>query len=315
MRNRITLPLLITVLFSFTVINAQSIQHVKTIRLQDSSTRNKSVKSLIFGRKQVKTVKPCAICRVRSDLLCITDAVNGTIIFCDTKGNIKKRITHIKGIKIISPVSACMDERGNLYIADSTQGGIIRFDSSLNFHDIFIASDQWRITGIVFMKGFFYCVDTRNHQVLCFDQPGQLRFSFGKRGGGEGEFNFPTHIAADGDNLYVTDAMNFRVQIFDHKGQFVRAIGSHGRGGGHFSKPKGIAVSRGRHIFVADAMFDNIQVFNFKGDFLSYFGGPGQQDGQFWMPSGLMIDRDGTIWVADTFNRRIQVFRLVEDSK
>ncbi|MFC2155948.1 6-bladed beta-propeller [Acidobacteriota bacterium] len=315
MKNRITLPLLIILLFSFAEIHARSIQHVRTIRFHDNSAKKKSVNSLIFGRKKTKAVKPCAICRVDADLLCVTDAVNGTIIFSDTKGNIKKRITHIKGIKIISPVSACMDEKGNLYIADSTQGGIIRFDRNLNFQDIFVASNQWRITGIVFVKGFFYCVDTRNHQVLCFDQPGQLRFSFGKRGSGEGEFNFPTHIAADGDYLYVTDAMNFRVQIFDHKGQFVRAFGSHGRGGGHFSKPKGIAVSRKKHVFVADAMFDNIQVFNLKGDFLSYFGGPGQQDGQFWMPSGIMVDRDDTIWLADTFNRRIQVFRLVEDGK
>jgi len=315
LKIRITLPLLILLLCTFMGIEARSIQHVKTIPLQYRSAGKKSLKSLIFGRKKMRPVKPCALCRISSDLLCVTDSVNGAIIFIDSEGDIKKRITHIKGIKIISPVSACTDDRGNLYIADSTQGGIIRFDGNLNFHDIFIASQQWRITGIVFAKNFFYCVDTQNHQVLSFDRQGQLRFSFGKRGSREKEFNYPTHIAADGEYLYITDAMNFRVQIFDHQGQIVRAFGSHGRGGGHFSKPKGIAVSREKLIFAADAMFDNIQVFNLEGDFLSYFGGPGQQDGQFWMPSGLMIDRDGTIWVADTFNRRIQVFRLMENEK
>lgn len=315
MKTGITLPLLIIVLFSFTGLQARSIQHVRTIRFHEGSANKKSVKSFIFGSKKTETVNPCALCRVGADLLCVTDAVNGSIIFSDTNGNIRKRITHIKGIKIISPVSACLDEKGNLYVADSTQGGIIRFDRKQNFKDIFIASLQWRITGIVFVKGFFYCVDARNHQVLCFDRPGQLRFSFGKRGGGEGEFNFPTHIAADGEHLYVTDAMNFRVQIFDHKGQFVRAFGSQGRGGGNFSKPKGIAVNTKKLIFVVDTMFDNIQVFDLKGDFLSYFGGPGQQDSQFWMPSGIMVDGDGTLWVGDTFNRRIQVFRVMEDGK
>jgi len=208
----------------------------------------------------------------------------------------------------------CTDDRGRLYIADSTQGGIIRFSSSLQFIDVFIASMKWRITGIIFRRGVFFCVDTQGHQVLCFDRSGRPSFSFGKRGTGPGEFNFPTHITADDEYIYVTDAMNFRVQVFDHQGQFVRAVGCHGRGGGQFSKPKGIVVNRKQLIFVADAMFDNIQVFNLKGDFLTFFGGPGQQDGQFRMPSGLWMDKDDTIWVADTFNQRIQAFKMVEET-
>jgi len=288
---------------------------VKTIHFHDGSGRKKSVTTIIFGKKKAAAVKPAALCRIDAGLLCVTDAVNGAVLFLDDEGNIKKRITRVKGIKIISPVGACTDDAGNLYIADSTQGGVIRFSSKLKFEDVFIAAQEWRITGITFSKGFFYCVDTQGHRVLCFDRGGKLAFSFGKRGTGAGEFNFPTHIAADNENIYVTDAMNFRVQVFDHQGKYTGAFGSQGRGGGNFSKPKGIAVDKKGHIFVADAMFDNVQIFDSQGKFLYFFGGPGQEEEQFWMPSGIMADKDDTLWVADTFNHRIQVFKLVEDTK
>lgn len=308
------LPLLILALVSCWHLRARSVKHVKTIRFHEGSVKKKSLKSIILGRKKTNAVKPAALCRLNPALLCVTDAVNGAVLLLDARGNIKKRVTRVRGIKIISPVSACTDDSGNLYVADSAQAGIMRFNRNLQFQDIFIASAEWRITGITFVKDSFYCVDTRSHRVICFNRRGELKFSFGKRGTGAGEFNFPTHITADNEYIYVTDAMNFRVQIFDHSGQFIRAFGSYGRGGGSFSKPKGIAVDKKKHIFVADAMFDNIQIFNTGGDFLYFFGGPGQQDNQFWLPSGLMVDSDGTIWVADTFNHRIQVFRLVEDN-
>jgi len=141
-----------------------------------------------------------------------------------------------------------------------------------------------------------------------------LKSIIGKRGPGEGQFNFPTHIAAKNGFIYVVDALNFRVQVFDGSGKFIRVFGSPGRGGGNFSKPKGIAVDGQRRIFVADAMFDNVQIFNSEGRFLYYFGGPGQGQGEFWMPTGIMVDSDDTIWVADTYNNRIQVFKLVENS-
>jgi len=293
----------------------QSVKLVRTIRFQDSAKQNKSLKTFIFGRKKSKAVNPCAICRVNADLLCVTDSVNGAVLLIDEQGKVKKRITRIKGINFLSPVCACIDDQGNLYVVDSAQGGVVRFDSSFKFQEVFIAPLDRRITAMAFGKEHFYCVDTQNHQVLCFDRSGLLKFSFGKRGISESEFNFPTHITTGKEYIYITDAMNFRVQIFDHKGQFVRAFGSHGRGGGNFAKPKGIAVDRKGHIFVADAMFDNVQIFDIKGEFLYFFGGPGQQDSQFWMPSGVMVDTDNTIWVADTYNHRLQVFRLVEESK
>jgi DNA-binding beta-propeller fold protein YncE len=277
----------------------------------------KSLKNIILGKTSKKDIKPSAICRINPHLLCITDAVNGSVIIMDNNGNIKKKISRVKGLRLISPVSACVDDTGNIYVSDSARQVVVRFDRKYKFKGIFISPSLsgGRITGLVFMGGIFYCVDTANHRVLCFDRQGELRFIIGKRGTAEGQFNFPTHIAAGNGMIYVVDALNFRVQVFDDIGKFIRVFGTPGRGGGNFSKPKGIAVDGQGRIFVADAMFDNVQIFDSQGRFLYYFGGPGQGQGEFWMPTGIMVDIDKTIWVADTYNNRLQIFKLVEKAK
>ena len=300
-------------------ISAKSVRFLKSIHFQARSEK-KNLGTFLLGKGREKQVKPSSLCRLNEQRLCITDTINGLVIIMDNQGKIIKKLTHIKGFKMVSPVCACVDDRGDIYVSDSALQGVFRFDPKYKFKGIFISSSstpgQSRITGIVYSQaaGTFYCVDTANHRVLCFHRDGQLKFSFGNRGAAEGQFNFPTHITADNEYIFITDALNFRVQVFDHTGKFIRVIGSYGRGGGNFSKPKGIAVDKEQHIFAADAMFDNVQVFDINGRFLYYFGAPGHQDGEFWMPSGIMVDNDNTIWVVDTYNSRIQVFKLVEDT-
>jgi len=295
-------------------LNSQSVEHLRNVEIKYKGGMKRSVKSFLFGKKNGEQVKPYALCRLGPDRLCVTDAVNGAVYIIDAEGFIKKKIARVKGIRLVSPVGVCTDDRDNLYISDSTRGGIVRFDPGYRFEGVFAAPTDSRITGIVFSNAVFYGVDTQNHRVLCFDRDGSLEFTFGKRGTGNGEFNFPTHICADNDFIYITDAMNFRVQIFDYKGAFVRVIGSWGRGGGNFSKPKGVAVDKKNRVFVTDAMFDNVQIFNREGRFLYFFGEAGHRDGEFWMPMGIMVGGDNTIWVADTYNNRLQVFTLLEDA-
>lgn len=310
----------------------QSVQFIRSIYFRHKS-REKTLKTFLFGKGKKKEIKPSSICRLGKDRLCVTDTINGAVIVMDNNGKIKKILTHVKGIKILSPVDACCDDQGNLYVSDSARQVVLKFNPKYKFQKVFISpilpqdkdktktitSDDTgiavRITGMVFCRETLYGVDTPNHRVLGFNRQGELTFCLGKRGTAPGEFNFPTHITCDNQYIYITDAMNFRVQVFDYSGRFIRAFGSHGRGGGNFSKPKGIGVDKERHIFVADVMFDNIQIFNFQGQFLYYFGGPGQRDREFWMPNGIMVDHDSTIWVADTYNKRIQVFQLMENSQ
>ena len=291
-------------------LSAQSVTFLRSVDFKKGGEK-KSIGSFLFGKKKRPVIRPGSFCFLGSGLLAVTDAVNGAVVILERSGTVKKRITRFKGGRFVSPVSCCSDDTDNLYVSDSARHTVLQFDKKFRFKKIFIAYPESRITGIFFAGDVFYCVDTLGHRVLCFSKDGKLKFSFGRRGTGVGEFNFPTHITVDNRCVYVTDAMNFRVQVFDRSGKFIRSLGKMGRGGGHFSKPKGLAVDLQQRIYVADAMFDNVQIFNIKGEFLYYFGGPGHQEGEFWMPSDILVDSENLIWVADTYNSRIQVFKLV----
>src|SRR5581483_4574254 len=156
-----------------------------------------------------------------------------------------------------------------------------------------------------------YIADTRKHKIFAFDFEGNFLFEFGKRGVGDGEFNFPANLFVDSSGkIYVTD-MNFRVQIFDPAGKFVSKFGSVGTGFGQFSLPKGIGVDSQGHIYVVDSRFNNVQIFDQDGKLLLFFGEFGSSPGQLWLPAGLTIDPQDRIYVADQYNHRIDIYQYI----
>jgi DNA-binding beta-propeller fold protein YncE len=162
-------------------------------------------------------------------------------------------------------------------------------------------------------RGRLFVVDTAEHavHVLPLGGAGGEPRRLGGRGGGRGQFNFPTHVAVDAEgNLAVCDAMNFRVQLFDADLRPVGAFGQLGDGMGDLSRPKGIAVDREGVVFVMEGYFDVLQAFDARGRLLGVLGGSGTRPGRFWLAGGLALDARGLLYVADTFNGRVQVFDL-----
>ena len=141
------------------------------------------------------------------------------------------------------------------------------------------------------------------------DMQGSILQTIGKRGDGNLEFNFPTEVRLDGQNLIVVDAMNFRVQVLDRSGTFKYAIGHLGDRYGDFFRPKGVAVDSEDHVYVVEGLNADVQVFDNQGRLLYYFGQKGVGPGEFQLPAGLFIDRNDRVFVADSYNRRVQVFR------
>jgi DNA-binding beta-propeller fold protein YncE len=155
-----------------------------------------------------------------------------------------------------------------------------------------------------------YVTDSAAHAVHALPFGGGEGRVLSGRGGDEGQFNFPTHVAVDGEGrLYVCDAMNFRVQIFDSSLRFQRTFGRLGDGMGDLPRPKGLAVDREGHVIVVEGYFDVIQVFDGQGTLLGVFGGTGIAAGRFYLPGGAASD-GRYLYVADTFNARVQVFDL-----
>jgi DNA-binding beta-propeller fold protein YncE len=212
--------------------------------------------------------------------------------------------------RFLSPISVVVDKRGYMYVSDSLLKRVFVFDNNRKFMYDIKGFD--RPTGMAIYKENLYIVDTLANKIIIYQTDGSYKFSFGKRGIKDGEFNYPTNIFVDDKYLYVTDSLNFRVQIFDKDGKFINKFGRLGDGTGDFSKPKGIAVDSDGNIYVVDSYFDVVQIFNKEGRLLLAFGQSGHNKGEFLLPSGIFIDRDDRIYVADSYNSRIQIFQYIK---
>ena len=150
--------------------------------------------------------------------------------------------------------------------------------------------------------------DTLRNQIFVLDMQGSVLQTIGKTRNGNGEFNYPTELRLDDDNLIVVDAMNFRVQVLDRDGNVPRCDRAHRRGPGQMFRPKGIGVDSEGHLYMVDGLRGMVQVFDQQGQLLYYFGQRGSGLGEFQLPTGLFIDRDDRVFVVDSYNRRVQVF-------
>lgn len=274
------------------------------------------LKNTIIGQDETAILKrPFALLAYHPDSIFILDQEAQALFKIEpNKINFPKSIrSGFSGFT--SLVGICMAADKSILFTDSHLKTIYRISPDLK--KIGILNDSLKLsqpTGIAFskIKNEIWVVETAAHQIRILDQNGITRKVLGRRGTGQGEFNFPTSLWIDSSgNAYVIDAMNFRIQLFNPDGNFISMFGEAGDASGYLSRPKGIAVDTHGNIYVTDALFHAVQVFDQKGVFLYQFGNQGRNQGEFWMPAGIFIDSNNRIYVADSFNARIQVFQLV----
>lgn len=278
------------------------------------------LKYIIFGKSTGGTIiRPAAVARGRDNRLAIADTGCPCVHLYIPSEQKYIRVFGTKTDVLRSPVGVAFDDELKMYVADSALRAISVFDRN-GKHLFSIEKAGYtqlqRPTGLAYSPDTqtLYAVDTRAHAVYALNPKGDFLFSFGERGTKDGQFNFPTHIAASpSGQVYVVDSMNFRVQAFDAGGKFLAAFGRHGDGSGDFAMPKGIAADVNGVVYVVDNLFDTVQLFNGKGDFLLTLGSRGAGHGEFWMPSGLFLDPNDTLYVCDTYNRRIQLFQIIRN--
>ena len=274
------------------------------------------LKDLLFGEAETRILRPMAVVASGGILYVADPGARGVHRF-DIAGGEYALITAADGAALPSPVGLARGAAGEVYVADSqlAQIFVIRpgAKSALALRlDVTLTQP----TGIAFdaASGRLYVADTAEHRIHIFERDGSLAGSIGRRGTGDGEFNYPTYLWRTPEGrLYVTDSLNFRVQTFDARGQFVGKFGRQGDGTGDAARQKGVATDRHGHVYVVDALFHAFQIFDATGRQLLPVGQRGQERGEFWLPTGIFIDQDDgdLIYIADAYNRRIQVLRYI----
>ncbi len=269
---------------------------------------------LLLGATQVQLVRPMAVVEADGMLYVGDPGAKGVHRFDLANGNYAL-VGVDGGTTLPSPVGLARGEAGAIYIADSALGAVFLLPrGAAAASRVALAGELRQPTGIAFdpVARRLYVVDTGNHRINVYAADGSLVTTIGQRGGGDGEFNFPTMIwRGAGGRLLVTDSLNFRTQIFDADGRFVAKFGRAGDGSGDSPRQKGVATDRYGHVYVVDSLLHAVQIFDDSGQFLLSIGGQGRERGDFWLPTGIFIGDDDTIYVADSYNQRVQVFRYV----
>ena len=267
-------------------------------------------------------INPYSVVTDSQNRIIVTDPGAAGIHIFDFEQHKYKFISRLKDLDgLSSPQCVAVDADDNIYVTDSDSGKIFVFDANGKFQ---------RVIGSIKGEGYFkratgiavdspaqriYVTDTLRHQIWVLDMQGTVLQKIGTPGSSEGQFNFPTELRLDGQELLVVDAMNFRVQVLDRSGKFEYAVGEMGDGAGDMFRPKGIGRDSEGHLYVVEGLSGMVQVFDRQGRLLYYFGQKGSGFGEFQLPTGLFIDRNDRVFVVDSYHRRVQVFQYFAAGK
>jgi DNA-binding beta-propeller fold protein YncE len=244
----------------------------------------------------------------------VTDVSNHAVfVFDQTAGKLLVWQQAQERRKFVTPIGIAVGAGGQILVADAELGRVFRLASDGKPLGSFGQGILKRPTGLARdpKRGRIYVSDTHAHDIKVFDDNGRLLETIGRRGEGEGELNYPTHMSFAGEKLYVADSMNARVQIYDAQGKPAGTLGRRGLYIGDLTRPKGVTVDGAGNIYVVESFYDNLLVFNSEKKFLMPIGGTGKEVGQFYLPAGVWSDEHGRIYVADMFNGRIVIFQAL----
>ena len=268
---------------------------------------------LLAGKQEDWFVRPTGVAAAKGRIF-VTDPGAGQFWILSPAQRSVLRIDRSGDRKLRSPIGVCPGPGNDIYLTDSAQGNIYRYNGETGALVSELPGNFQRPTGVAYDKinDRLYVADSARHVVIVMSGDGSLKSELGKRGVGDGEFNFPTFLFVDGEGvLLVTDSMGFRIQRFNPNGAFLGRIGYHGNVEGDFARPKGVATDSQGHVYVVDALFHTVQIFDIEGNYLAHFGTQGREEGEFWLPVGIYIDHKDRIYVADSYNARIQIFQFM----
>ena len=156
--------------------------------------------------------------------------------------------------------------------SDST-GNIIVVDRGNNLIKIFTPDGRFvmKIGGRESFSFPFHCVqcgeyfivsDYDENCIKVINREGHCQYKFGKKGDGDGEFNYPRFLSVtQSKHLLVCDRHNHRIQVFELDGKFVGKFGTNGSKLGEFKDPFSVAVLSNDQIVVCDRTNHRIQIF------------------------------------------------------
>ncbi len=258
--------------------------------------------------------RPTAIIGDDNGRLYVSDSSRQAVFVFDEQAGELQVWDRAQGfINFVAPVGLAIAP-GRLFVADAELGAVFVLDALGEPQAVIGRGLLQRPTGLArdAKRGLLFVADTSAHDIKVFTDAGLLVRVIGGRGQGDGEFNYPTHLAHANDELYVTDTLNNRIQVFSAEGEVQqRKFGARGLVIGNLVRPKGIGVDAEGNVYIVESYYDSLLVFSPRGEFLMPIGGTGTATGRFYLPAGVWVDGRNRVHVADMFNGRIVLFQFL----
>jgi DNA-binding beta-propeller fold protein YncE len=161
-----------------------------------------------------------------------------------------------------------------------------------------------RPTNVAFRaNGNFYVSDGYvNSRVLEFTPDGYYVRHWGKKGGGDGEFNLVHDVQVDSrGRVYVADRTNERIQVFDDSGRFLTKWTGIGAPWGIYYAPREEAI------YMCDGKYDRIVKLNLEGQVLGVLSAYGKAPGEIDYAHSISVDPvDGALYTVEIKSWRVQ---------
>lgn len=256
-------------------------------------------------------VRPFAVTFEGQDTLLVADPDAARVYRLGGDG--ARQELSCKGRPWGAPMAVAAAADGAVYVADASEAVVVRWREGRC--TVLGEGALERPTGLTLAPDAVWVADPPRHQVVALSPAGAAIARVGGRGGGTGQFHFPTAVARAPDGtLLVVDSLNFRVVRLASNGSWMGAFGGPGDTAGGLARPKAVAVGADATIFVSDAQRDVVLAFSSEGSFLYELGASGAEPGHLAHPAGI-DRRDDRLAVADSQNRRIQVFEILKEHR
>ncbi len=228
----------------------------------------------------------------------------------------RKTVGFLSDQPIGKPYFLAVDSQQRLFVSDAESRSILVFSAagkplaslggSLFKHPGGLALDEKRER--------LYVSDVERHEIVVIDLQGRHLFSFGRRGGNDGEFIGPQGLAVDREgNLFVVDALNARVQVFDPEGKFLRKFGVRGDAVGNLEGPRDLVFDSDGNLQLVDVRKAALLTYSPAGELLLYTGAGKATPAElgFAMPTGICIDSNDLMYVVDFMNKRFAIWQYL----
>ena len=240
----------------------------------------------------------------------VSERISGHISTYTPSGK-KIRTIDLEGLGLFG---LCLDRDGKILVGEDTNNSLRKYSpegqllASVGTEGIgpvqFSSLDGIAVNS---KNDKVYIADCKNHRIQVLNSDLTFSTTFGRKGKGEGQFDYPSGIACDSaGNVYVTDYCNCRIQVFTAEGKFLRMFGKRGKRRGDLNVPIGIAVDpSSQHVYISESNNCRISVFTCEGQFVTSFG----TEVAGFSPRGLAVDSCGVVFVCDfDKNNAIRVF-------